>query len=56
MNFWIKNFSINNITPKYNPQMTKFQAAPCHKPVNAHTIKIFLINLNLLTLFPPNGI
>ena len=43
---------ISNI-PKYNPQIIKFQLAPCHKPVRAQTIKIFL---NWCFLLPPSGI
>ena len=38
------------------PQIIKFQLAPCQIPVSNHTIKIFLIFLLLLHLFPPKGI
>lgn len=49
-------FSKISNTPNSNPHITKFHAAPCHKPVRAHTIKIFLIYFILDTLFPPSGI
>ena len=52
----VETFSKININPKYKPQIIKFQAAPCHTPVNIQTIKIFLNHLILLTLFPPSGI
>ena len=49
-------FSIIRIIPNNNPHIKKVQLAPCHIPVNNHTIKIFLICLYLLTLLPPRGI
>ena len=48
-------FSKINKIPKYTPHKMKFHAAPCHNPVNNHTIKIFLNHFALLTRFPPNG-
>ena len=55
-NFSKNNFSIIKNTPKYNPQIIKFQSAPCHNPVKNHTIKIFLSHFILDVLFPPSGI
>ena len=44
------------IIPNNNPHIKKVQLAPCHIPVNNHTIKIFLICLYLPSLLPPSGI
>ena len=40
----------------YSPHTTKFHAAPCHNPVNAHTIIMFKNHFHILTLLPPSGI
>ena len=48
-------FSSISSTPKYAPQSTKFQLAPCHRPVRDHTISRFRMCLCTFTLFPPSG-
>ena len=48
---WIAKYE-----PCNNPQTTKFQAAPCHKPPKNITISRFRYVLDLDFLLPPNGI
>ena len=54
-NFNKKHFSINKSIKKYMPHITKFQAAPCHNPVSAHTINKFQACLAGPFLLPPSG-
>ena len=49
-------FSITNKKPCKAPQIIKFHLAPCQKPLNKNTIKIFLYLINSPFLFPPNGL
>ena len=54
--FFAKKFSIIIILPCSNPQMIKFQRAPCHNPLRKNTTKMLNIHRALVVLFPPNGI
>ena len=39
-----------------SPHSIKFHAAPCHRPVSAHTTKVLNTQRPLFTRLPPNGI
>ena len=49
-------FSIASSTKKYSPQRTKFQLAPCQRPVSAQTTSRFRICRPLPFRLPPSGI
>ena len=49
-------FSISSSAANSSPHSTKFQAAPCHRPVSIHTTRIFRTHFALLTRLPPRGI
>ena len=38
------------------PHMTKFQSAPCQRPVSIHTVAMFKSARGLFTRLPPRGI
>ena len=49
-------FSKISHAAKYRPQRMKFQLAPCQKPVQNQTIRIFRSVLTVPPRFPPRGI
>ena len=50
------NFSSTSHAAKYSPQRRKFQLAPCHRPVQNHTIRIFRRVFAVPQRLPPRGI
>ena len=50
------HFSKSSITANKSPHRTKFQAAPCHRPVSIQTVRIFSIQRPFPTRLPPIGI
>ena len=48
-------FSINSSTKNHSPHSTKFQLAPCQKPVSVQTIKRLRVRFASLHRLPPSG-
>ena len=51
-----KNRSRTIIAKKYRPHSKKFQLAPCHRPVQAHTTNRLNTSRAGFTRLPPKGI